>query len=65
MVLQKLGEADEWLAKNKTIAEICTRSGVIEWMYYGWRNEYGGVNGLGYVTQGVGREGCSPKEGCC
>jgi len=42
-IIRKLREADQLLAQDKSVGEICQRLEVVEQTYYRWRNQYGGM----------------------
>ena len=42
-IIRKLREADQLLAQDKSVGEICQRLEVAEQTYYRWRNQYGGM----------------------
>ena len=42
-IISKLREAEVFLAKGDTVAQVARRLGVSEQTYYRWRKEYGGL----------------------
>ena len=42
-IIGKLREAEEALAKGRTMPLVCKKIGVTEQTYYRWRKEYGGL----------------------
>lgn len=43
-IVSKLRQVDVLTAQGRTVAEAIRQIGVTEVTYYGWRNEYGGLN---------------------
>ena len=42
-IINKLREAEVWLARGLAVPEVCRKLGVAEQTYYRWRKEYGGL----------------------
>lgn len=42
-IVNKLREADVFLAKGQTVGQACRQIGVTEQTYFRWRREYGGM----------------------